>query len=344
MRYKILYISLLVLIFISCSNKLKEIENVDTIKLNHTEIIDLEQKEILNPINVFKIDGYYVFRNHLTKNNVFTFLSDDYAKVYHGISKGNGPNEVTEIIDLKRYKNDVFLKDDGRQTLNRLQLKGDSVVIEKVMNCEYVFGSSFALLGGCKFVAPTSPAFEKPGMLALIDSTDKIQSLLEYPEECLIPGIDTFALSAFYCNTKVAISPDEKHYAYGVYGETSFGFGDIVNNSFENNKTIVYKSVEFNKASTDYIIPTKDNLMSTATIASSEKYAIFLYIGKPYSGPNDIDTNTLLLFSWSGKLCQKVILDMKLSTIDFDDNTKTLYGIGLNPEACLVKYDLSELF
>lgn len=344
MKYKILYISLLALIFISCNNKLKEIENADTINLNHSEIIDLESKGILNPINIFKIDGYYVFRNYLTKNKVFTFLSDDYAKVYDGICKGNGPNEVTEIIDLRRYKNDVFLKDDGRQTLNRLHLKGDSIAIEKVMNCELVFGSSFALLDGCKFIAPTTPAFEKPGMLAMIDSTGKIQSLLEYPKECLIPGIDTFALSAFYCNTRVAVSPDENHYAYGVYGETSFGFGDIVDNSLENNKAIVYKSVEFNKASTDYIIPTRYNLMSTATIASSEKYAIFLYIGKPYDGWENTNSNTLLLFSWSGDLCKKVLLDMELRTIDFDDNTKTLYGIALNPEACLVKYDLSELF
>lgn len=345
MNRKTLCISLLAFIFISCNNnKLKEIENLDTINLKHSEIIDLESKEILNPIDVFKIDGYFVFRNHLTKNKVFTFMSDDYAKVYSGVSKGNGPNEVTEIIDLKRYKNDVFVMDVGHQTLNKLILKDDSVTIEKQINCKLVFGSSFALLDGCRFVAPTTPAFEKPGMLALVDSTSKVQSLLEYPEECHIQGIDMFALAAFYCNTRVAVSPDGKHYAYGVYGETSFGFGDIIDNSFENNKTIVYKQVEFDKSSTNYIITTRDNLMSTATIVPTDKYAIFLYIGKPYKGWNSTNSNTLLLFSWSGRLCKKVILDMELMTIDFDDKTKILYGIALNPEACLVKYDLSELF
>ena len=344
MKNRTLYISLLALTLIGCDNKLNELENVDTINISHSKIIDLEAKGILNPIDVFKIDDYYVFRNHLTKNNVFTFLSDDCSKVYSGISKGNGPNDVTEIIDLTRYKNDVFVKDDGHQTLNKLLLKGDSIVIEKAINYELIFGSSFAILNRCRFVAPTTPAFKKPGMLALIDSTGRLQSLLEYPEECRISGMDSIALAAFYCNTRVAVSPDERHYAYGAYDETSFGFGDIINNSFENNKMIVYKSVEFDKSSTDYILTTRNNLMSTSTVVASDKYVIFLYIGKPYSGWENTITNTLLLFSWSGDLCKKVILDMELRTIDFDDNTKTLYGIALNPEACLVKYDLSELF
>ncbi len=344
MKNRTLYISLLTLTLIGCNNKLKEIENVDTINLNHSVIIDLESKGILNPIGVFKIDGYYVFRNHLTKNNVFTFLSDDYSKVCSGISKGSGPNDVTEIINLKRYKNDMYIKDDGHQALSKLLIKGDSITIEKLINYELVLGPSFAILNGHKLVAPTTPAFEKPGMLALIDSTGRLQSLLEYPEECRVPGMDSIALAAFYCNTRVAVSPDEKHYAYGAYDETSFGFGDIINNSFENNKTIVYKPVEFDKSSTDYILITRNNLMSTSTVVASDKYAIFLYIGKPYRGWENTITNTLLLFSWSGDLCKKVILDMELRTIDFDDNTKTLYGIALNPEACLVKYDLSELF
>lgn len=344
MNNKILYVVLLSLMFGGCGNKMEKLENVDSINLNHIEIIDLESRGILYPIDVFKIDGYYVFRNHLTKNNVFTFMSDDCTKVYNGIDKGNGPNEVSEMIFPKRYKDEVYVLDAGHKMVNRLALKGDSIEITKVFDSELVYGSSFAILDGFRVVVPTTPAFENPGMLALIDSAGKVHSLLEYPEECRVLGMDSVALSAFYCNTKVAVSPDEKHYAYGVYGETSFGFGDIVDNSFENSKTIVYKPVEIDKSSVGYIVPKRDNLMSTAKVVSSDDYAIFLYIGKPYGGPNNNDSNTLLLFSWSGKLCKKVILDMELRTIDFCEKTKILYGISLEPATCLVKYDLSELF
>ncbi|MBP5365496.1 MAG: hypothetical protein J6Y82_06195 [Bacteroidales bacterium] len=344
--FNLLCVSLLLIVVGACGTDKPTIETIKPVYVKHSAVVDLESRDILSPVYIFKIDGYIVFGNWKTTTNLFTYMSDDYTKIVNGINEGNGPGELSDFVTSQRYKNDIYMVEANTKGFDKLNFTGDSIKYERISLIDGVTtGSTFSVIDNSYFLTPSLVFDNDSALLAIIGFDGKVKSILPHPAGHPLAGTHERYVFSYFVNTRVAVSPDGKHYAYGLPVEQCFGFGDIENGAFKNPKTLMYQTVEIDYSRLPYyILPAKGSIESTSRIVPSDEYAIFFYSGNDYFDTEKQTSNTILLFTWDGELCKKLILDMEIMNLDFDQSTKTLYCIAQNPEACLVTYDLSEFF
>ncbi len=314
-----------------------------SIRITPQRILDLGDFEILQPHKVIKYKNQYVFFDAYKNNGCVKFMSES-TKIVSGVREGNGPLEIIGACGFAVIEDSVFLMDYNHRKLLSVYPEKDSLIVKVSSNNSYVGMRSYPITKN-RFLETSS---YDSCMYSLKTLDNQTLTRINYPEDKVLDAFAPSIQNTIYVNTKFTVSPDKKHYAWGVMCTAKYGFGRIINNDLITLDTVLsYSPLKIQKIvkmkSSEVIRPTDDSKMNILACTSSSKYAMFLYCGTGYADIKNHFGKKILLYTWEGKPKKVIEVDENLVTIDYDDEKNILYGISMNPEAQLVEYNFNEI-
>ena len=347
MFYKIFLVITIGITIISCNNK-----KIPKNPINHfsksefvicKNAIDISEYDILFPTTILKYKNWYVFDEINDNNACIKMLKTDLSKSIKGVQQGNGPFDVIGYFKVDKTTDSLYIIDSNHKRIFNLDVISDSLKL-KVIKEDISLNGTGIMLNKNLFLEPT---LGDSLMYRLIDLDKNVLAKIFYPQNVCLSKFDYMAQNSIYLNTKFACSPDRTHYAWGILNYSLFGFGTIIKNkSLTLDKMYEYQPIKIRDLvyhnESWHIAPTRDNPIVTIDCIGTEKYAIFLYYGKPYNGETPTSSD-LLIYEWGGKPYKHVKLDKQMLIIQYDAEQKLLYGLAYEPEATLVEYDMNTI-
>ncbi|MDD6209784.1 MAG: BF3164 family lipoprotein [Bacteroidales bacterium] len=161
------------------------------------------------------------------------------------------------------------------------------------------------------------------------------------------PGYDDMSLETqniLFRNNMLEIRPDKKAFACVNINCGMLDICNIDGKKIEEVKNICYyyPKVHIDEGKTASVAYARDNDMGFEDVEVTNDYIYVLFSGRKYSeeGADAFTCHNLLVFDWTGNPVKAYELDIPLTYISYDEKERAIYGIGYNPEAVLVKYNL----
>ena len=188
-------------------------------------------------------------------------------------------------------------------------------------------------------------AFNDSCMMYMGDTLGNKISRIPIPQESCVSDQPYNVQSYLWCINKFAANNDGTKFAYGVCNEGHMVFGDIVDDELVVCRQSFYGKAKVRQIeSYGRIIYGDDNEARVLSVASMKDCVAFLYSGRTReSGKVTNLANDILLYKWDGQPYARLQLDRDVIHIMYCSKYNALYAISFNPEAVVVKYDLSDI-
>ena len=88
----------------------------------------------------------------------------------------------------------------------------------------------------------------------------------------------------------------------------------------------------------------KNGKIGFCDIASDDNYIYLLYSGRVRgeAGAKANHCQHILVYDWNGKPIKHILLEKPLFSMKYNASLNRIYGIGYEPEGCILEYDLNE--
>ncbi len=326
------WILFLLIFLISCTNESKNVRNDfgKEIKLIKTDSVNLENLEILNPINLLILDSFFVVQNRVTENNL-SFIDKNCYSVFNTAIKGNGPMEIVQFIPVSNNRqNVVTFADRARKILYSLKVNDNQFLINDEIHFSNEIPRFFSLNELNDSILIGTGMFPDGRFGIFNKNKNTILYSEDYPRNNEMGNITFPHIAAVYSGTQVGINPDGKRFA-AIYN----GLLDIYEiNSDSKLKEIKSIYYHFPK----FIIPengplvgnSKETIEGFRSITCDSEYIYLLYSGKSME-EYDMDAfvgRRIYVYNWAGVPIKSYIVDTDLSVIFVKD--KFIWGIEKN--------------
>ena len=349
MKHIYLYLVSFLLLIYSCKKEAvpndpllhfsKEITEI----ISPTSILDLGKYEVFKPEIVLKYLNGYVVKSQ-TQENVITYIDLISNKTISGINRGDGPEELVSPSSIQKRGDDLFIYDLAKKKIYQLDIViNDSTISlskDRTLNVEDRPFIIHMLDKG--YIA--SGLFLKFWM-AYLDDNGYILSSLNFPDFEDTKNFTDIELSTLYLSTLIAVSPNEQKVVCAAQKGGVLAFANLSSKGMEEYKLLKYhapKISESHKRGNPNVAFSKDGKMGFSDVACNEKYVFTLYSGRTYRihGTTCHHCEHLLIYDWDGNPVKHLVLDKPLFTMNYDAQSNKLYGVGYDPEGCILEYDL----
>ena len=342
-----LFLLFIVLPILSCNktinNPVEHFENSPRQELTPSRRIGLEEFDILKPGLVIRKDDSYMIWD-LNNENMFHLINFNSKKVNRGIKKGNGPGEIIGVMGFQ-LKDDKFLVYDGdRKKMNQINVTSDTLILKEIKEIHFDTRLFITNYQGSHVIA--TGLFED-AWLASIKGNGEIISKVDFPdfeETSNTPGME---LSMLYISTHIANKPDNKKVVAATQYLGLLSFFDYIDGSIlKECKQNKYYGPDFTLPERGGIAYSKNGIIGFCGLDCDDDYVYALYSGRTFTehGMESHHCEHLLVYDWNGNPIQHYILGIPLSSVKYDKEKNTIYGIGYDPEGVFVEYQLDNQF
>ena len=350
MKNKVYYLLVVLSVLITACTRnitcpIRHFDGKPVKKLYPTKIIDLENFDVLRPINFTRLgDGVFVVQD-LRNSNIFNLINLYSQEVMRGVSIGQGPGEFVQPPITLQYLNGRILAFDfvstkifeivpsSDTTLVAQELYAiDTGTIPSLMRIHFLDSNSFIARG-----------IFKDFWLAEMNTKGEILATIPYPSWAETRNIPWTALPQLH-SKHVAHSPDGQRVVVAMGSHGLLSFLNRTESGVEEYKQIKYHPPLFHITERGGSAFSRDNVRGFVDVACDDNYIYALYSGRTINsyGAESGYGKHLLVYDWAGNPIRRYILDIPLLwRIYFDRERNRIYGIANNPEGVLVQYQLS---
>ncbi len=356
MKHNLLTLAIILIISSSCAKKSKEYGSIYDMFSKERSISADEKQIVIEPIS-FASYGQ-IFNSHLfvavyCNNNSFNRVIDINSgkTVQNLLPYGRGRNESINSYPLgmnhdeiafyteennsivKTQFNEIF-KPTPDQKWSRHKFDWSGELFSSKMSCSVLADNRY-IATGCR----------KEGLFDIIDSDGNI--LYTFGEYKELEG-DKIEKNAPYSG-KFYVTPSQQRLLFSTKGGNIYYFYDISDSSSQpkllnkyhiDTPSIIVKYFDGGGVSTQ---TDRDNTISgSISITASDEYFYLLHSNKKYADVDCSISDVILVFNRNGEPVEKLILDMKISKIYYNQDDNSLYTITLNAqdENCLMRFKL----
>ena len=328
----------------SFHDPLKHFAHAKEYKLEVINTVGLEEYEVFRPSNVVKVGTDYYIRDSSNPLSV-KLLNPSTGYIKTIVSKGSGPEELNSIDRIMLKDSLVVVFDHTRRKLYRLR---DG-------NNEH--GGIVELRQYSEDIRPFIVDIHNDMMLAsgmledswvnLYNSMESSVLSLEFPAFEETSNLDNIQKSILFMSTFVNFKPDGKAFALATLNEGVFAiYKENPNDGWQNVIEWMYfppkfKELDVKKTGTP-LAYTRENVIAFYGLACTDEYIYALYSGKEV-GNGSMDAylcQHVLVYDWEGNPVKHYLLDIPLYSMGVDEKAGILYGIGYDPEGCIIEYKL----
>lgn len=349
--YKLLNIFTFLFLFIqllSCSQEsasddpLKDFPQENTIQITPSNLLELEEYEVFKPGVIIKNAVGYVVKNQ-TEDRLFSSINCSTHSVAHGVRKGEGPDELVSPSSFFKKDNDYFIYDLAKKTIYKVIL-GDSLITISEFKRFKMDERPFII--NCLTNGFVASGLFQNAWMAYFDNDGIISSTLSFPFFEETKNFPEISMSSLYLSTLATVRPDEQKIVCVSQTHGVLSFCNIVGNQLKEYKQIKYyppKVRSLRKAGSPTIAFNRDNKIGFCGAASDENSVFVLYSGRTFNSHGTLSHHCehVLIYNWKGEPVKRLILEKPLYSMNYDAKTQTLYGIGYDPEAVVLEYDLN---
>ena len=332
-----------VCIFASCKNE----DNLDsqfegkTIELSPKEVLALDKYDIDNPFRVEKLGQVYIFENKIDTERRYSVLYRDSNYAVHGVSQGQGPNEVANATKLRQINGKAVSFDSNYRCVWSIGYDSDSVFVKRYKEIKLQMRNPFPV--DTNYVI----GLTKDSYWAyLIDYNGDILSSIDFANDPELDKVPEESRWSIFLNSEIAVSPNNKNFVCGCIHAGYLAFGTIEGTSIKKTRAYIYGSMKIaGKHDSGFLVHSQDNPYYFICAAASDKYAIMLYSGKTLKKDRMAvqDCNKILFYDWNGKPKCCINVTKPLSYVRFDQEENIIYGICREDDPELVIYDMNNI-
>jgi hypothetical protein len=348
---KHVYLSCIALALLSaCQNDYKTLEHfghLPTDTLAVSTYIDLEDYDILKPESVVKQGDVYYTKEMISQNLISRFSMTD-STVLHGVSRGQGPMDIISCQSFRLWDDTLTIFEPTKNRFHRILANDNQLFISPYR--QLPIDSTGALLNA--FLTRDgyiTQGFVEDALLVAYDNQDALVSRIPYPSYSLLEPLSPSQKAMMFSGTNLVCSPDGKHIAIiaGPVGSYIF-FGAMESgNVVREIKRWEYEEPVFgNDGDKGLIAYTKgETLIGFHDIACTDDYVYALYSGQTREEAGSLHKTSyckhLLVYDWEGNPVRRYYLEKPLyANIEYDETTRTIYGVAYDPEGVLLEYTL----
>lgn len=316
-------------------------ENSQALKVE--VIAPFEKWGITHPTGITKSQQIFAVTNRTAENNISLFeIGRDDRTDCITRSRTNGQAFYTsalnatsqEISTLNFHTGQLFItpaNENGMTETYSIQLPSDARHLIAAKNDRYVIATGL---------------YEKGRYLLYSLQDQKAEYFLSYPEHPDFPNLDEYSKSVLYASSVLRIKPDGEAFACSDMRSGILDICRIGENRIERIKllTFYFPQVHISGSTPKNlkVAYDKSTVHGFLDMAVSNDRIYVLYSGKSKKRDryNLGHCQTLLTFDWMGNQVDTRSLEIPVSHICYDQEEKTLYGIGYTPEAAIVKFSL----
>lgn len=349
--YKLLNVFTFLFLFIqlfSCSQEstpddpLKDFSQRNTIKITPSCLLELEDYEVFKPGIIIKNATGYVVKNQ-TEDRLFSSINFSTRSVVHGVKRGEGPDELVSPSSFYRKDDDFFIYDLAKKIIYKVIL-GDSLITISEFKRFNMDERPFII--NCLANGFVASGLFQNAWMAYFDNDGIISSTLDFPFFEETKNFPVISMSSLYLSTLATVRPGEQKIVCVSQTHGVLSFCNIVGNQLKEYKQIKYyppKVSSLQKAGSPTIAFSRDNKIGFCGVASDENNVLVLYSGRTFNSHGVLSHHCehVLIYNWKGEPVKRLILEKPLYSMNYDEKTKTLYGIGYDPETVILEYDLN---
>lgn len=343
-------LSFLLVIFLSCSQEsnpddpLKDFSQINTINLAPSRLLELEGYEIFKPEIAIKTATGYIVKNQ-TDEGLISSINFSTDRVIHGVNRGEAPNELASPSSFQQNDEDYLIYDIAKKSIYKVILNDSLITISEFKHFNMNTRPFIINYLSNGFVA--SGIFQNAWM-AYFDNDGNISSTLSFPFFEETQKFSEIAMSSLYLSTLTAVRPDGKKIVCVAQKHGVLSFCNVVENKLNEYKLIKYyppKVSILQETGSPTVAFSRDNKVGFCAVASDEDNVFVLYSGRTFNshGMSSFHCEHVLIYNWKGEPIKRIVLKNPLFSMDYDAKTKTLYGIGYEPEAVILEYNLNTL-
>lgn len=339
-----IFILFVVLPILSCSktinNPIEHFIQAQRQELIHSNIIYLEEFDILKPGHVIRKDDSYMIWE-INNEETFHFVNFDSKKVIRGVRKGSGPGEIIFPSSIQIKEDNFYVFDPDKKKINQIYISTDSTLELKEVE-EINFDKRLFLINyqGSHIIA--TGLFED-AWLATLKGNGEIISKVDFPSFKETSNTPKMELSMLYIITHLANKPDNKKVVAATQDLGVISFFNYINGSIlEEYKQIKYFGPEFTLQERGGIGYSKDGLIGFCGLDCDNEYVYVLYSGRTFAehGMQSHHCDNLLIYDWDGNPIKHYILDIPMTSMKYDKKNNSIYGIAYHPEGAFIEYQL----
>lgn len=303
---------------------------------------DLEKYGIYRPSDIHKKDNLYILRD----------VSDDFTvkiwntttdKVYQGVPKGNGPNEVVLLGGIQLQDDQILLYDIQRKSIKEMVLSeaGSTIKLREKRKLSESDRPFIIANRGENIVA--SGLF-RTSWINYYDSDNKLLSSLDFPVFAEQEQLTELEKSLIYMSTLLSIKPDQSKVACATKCGAVISISECDSDKLTEIVQLNYFPAEVETNQFTGVAYTKNHKTGFCDIACDDEFIYVLYSGRTRES-HGLDMHYcqyLLKYDWNGNPITRFELEVPLFSMDYDPNTKLLYGVGNDPEGCIFIYNIGE--
>lgn len=349
MNKYLIFVSYLILIGLySCDNSQLPLEPLEHFKdcgikkLIISKRINLDSLDILKPHCIIKKEGVYIIKDQ-TNSGMIKAWDPSSGKVYKGVHKGNGPNEIISMSSMQLYEGDVYVYDIMRKMMKKISLcdVDTTVIISDDINMQIKNRPFIVALMDGKWLAS---GYLQKSWINYYSKENQLISSLPFPSFPATDGLDDETKSVIYMSTMLAIKPDGTKVACATQMAGVVSISDCKGDTLVETTRLQYFPAIINLNSVSNVTYSKDSKVGFCDVVCDNDYIYLMYSGRTEKefGLKSHHCQHILVYDWGGNPIKHYELETPLFTMNYDSDMKIIYGIGYDPEGCIIEYDLNE--
>ncbi len=330
--------------YISCSNEgdlnihpTKYFKSVEDIE-GHA-VMTFDDFGIYKPVSIVMNDNDIYVQNN--DEEMICVVDRSTMEKTTLLKRGKGPDEAINITYISASDNEVITAECNKRYIIEIPFQTKKTQFSFLPSD---YGSFTSIVRGPEgFIS--SGGFKEGRYMHYNPSNEKTSFFGEYRVQNKYKNLDNFMKSLIYISSKIAIKPDMTRFV-----AINFNNGVIDINGINKDSIINLKKLDFHyqeivvKGSIDdpYVATKRSNKNGFFDVATSDEYIYTIYSGKSFeeSGLAFYHCDYLMIFDWNGNPAACYKLNVPLHAICYNKQDNAIYGINIEDEAKLYKFDV----
>jgi hypothetical protein len=310
------------------------------------EVIALE--DLLKPVNLYIKDGILFTKNQGEENFITTYHLNNLEKIGDFLTFGNGPDEVIYLSSIQFVDSFVWIFDNGKKRLMKYGLSqfktcrenfrpAEKISLDEM--CAVAFVSDDQIITDCySYPEARFTVFDMQGKFS--GNTGSI------PDEGT-PKTDFETLESYFCNMELNPADNSIMVAY-----KNTDLIEIYNPDLS-------LRIRLQGPEQFFAVKKQASIANGAkrvgSVKGESRYGYFcpvalanevwvVYDGKRFDpdAVNPFLNSRIIVFDWNGKPVRQYMTDIPFFSLAIDEPNKQFYGIAINPEFSIVRFNYGE--
>ena len=348
---KKLFICIAAFSLLSCSNKNASIISLFDRIENITSIPIIQPKLSQYPYGLTLFDSLLVWVDSYHDKNLSLFNVHKRKEMHRFGTIGQGPSETSDWPSATKYQNNYLHILDNKQ--NKLLVFSINEIAKDSVCRPVITYNLFQNASLLKIIQIDDNLFigenrNSDNMYALVnDKGNIVFTGLSYPRDKNITISSNIKLLAYQGNFYQNPINNNELIHVGINGVV-IDILEIRNNKIIRKKLLDYVLPEYTavqKNDFSGALISENSIIGCCSVSVTGNFIYVLYADKTRKNKNENKenercSNLILIFDWNGTPIKYYKSDVDLYQICVSEDNQTLYGVIMNPEAELVKFEL----